>query len=158
MSFVPFLFFFLWHSSVITILRFFVPAARSPRNFNLKSNCKHYQPWLILIPTAQDSKLPLKKSWSMCKITTGLLKSCFCPVCILKSSSIQNSKKRCVFSPCAYNVNSAPFSEENKCLTPFIPTGPEKLTPLKQLTWLLITWAITNYLPNFHWVTKWSCK
>lgn len=70
----------------------------------------------------------------MCKITTGLLKSCFYPVCILKSSSLQNSKKPHVFSPCAYNVISVPFSEENKCLTLFIPTGPEKLTPLKQLT------------------------
>lgn len=70
----------------------------------------------------------------MCKITTGLLKGCFYPVCILKTSSIQNSKKQYIFSLCAYNVTPVPFNEENECLTPFIPTGPEKLTPLKQLT------------------------
>lgn len=95
----------------------FLPA-RSLRNFNLKSNCKDCQPYLILNPIAQDPKFPLKKFYSMCKITTRFLKNCFCPLCILKSSSIQNDTQQHAFSPSAFNATSAHFSEENKCLTP----------------------------------------
>lgn len=111
-----YIFSFILHSFFKKLI--FILAARSLRNFTLKSNCKDYQSYLILNPIAQDPKLPLKKSYSMCKITTGFLKSCFCPLCILKSSSIQNGTQQHVFSPCAYNVTSTPFSEENKCLTP----------------------------------------